>query len=108
MSKSPPLDRDRRPLFLAFCVDGTNFPSVAGSTDVVCGCVRVVWAGLGWAGLGWAGLVWSGLVWSGLDFSGLGWHGGMVTGQLVSIQIPTPRYIQSQNEQNILLDWQPW
>ena len=44
----------------------------------------------------------------GLVWAGLGWHGGMVTGQLVSIQIPTPRYIQSQNEQNILLEGQPW
>ena len=33
---------------------------------MVCGCVRVVWAGLGWAGLGWAGLGWTSLGWAGM------------------------------------------
>ena len=69
----PPLDRDRRPLFVAFPWIETIHPSVAGGTDVVCGGVRVVWSGLVWSGLVWSGLVWSGLVWSGLVWSGLVW-----------------------------------
>ena len=80
------------------------YPSVVGCRDGVCGVWSgLVWCGVVWCGLVWSGLVWSGLVWSGPVWSGLVWSGlvraglgGIVTGQLVSIQIPTPKYTQRQ------------
>ena len=69
----PPLDRDQRPLFLAFCVDGNKSP--LSSRRQGWGVWGLVWSGLVWSGLVWSGLVWSGLVWSGLVWSGLVWSG---------------------------------
>ena len=77
MSKSPPLDRDRRHPIFGLLRGWNKFP--LSSRQHGCGvwvCAGgLVWSGLVWSGLVWSGLVWSGLVWSGLVWSGLVWSG---------------------------------